>query len=68
MIKNKLKENKRRILCNNKKLSMSIAKNIISFDLNIDPFYSEENYKRLSKAIEDAKAGRNMKEHELINN
>lgn len=47
---------------------MSIAKNIISFDLNIDPFYSEENYKRLSKAIEDAKAGRNMKEHELIIN
>ena len=31
-----------------------------------DPFYSIENIKRLHKAIDDAKAGRNMTEHELI--
>ena len=31
-----------------------------------DPFYSIANRKRLKKAIEDAKAGRNMTEHELI--
>lgn len=38
----------------------------IPFDLNVDPFYSPENMKHLSIAIEDAKAGRNMAEHELI--
>ena len=31
-----------------------------------DPFYSEANMERLRKAISDAKAGRNMTEHELI--
>ena len=31
-----------------------------------DPFYSEANMARLLKAISDAKAGRNMTEHELI--
>ena len=31
-----------------------------------DPFYSEKNIKRLRTAIADAKAGRNMTEHELI--
>lgn len=38
----------------------------IPFDLSIDPFYNEDNFNRLSKAIEDANAGRNMTEHELI--
>ena len=38
----------------------------IPFDLSIDPFYSEDNFKRLSKAVEDVNAGRNMSEHELI--
>jgi DNA-damage-inducible protein J len=31
-----------------------------------DPFYSEANINRLRIAIADAKAGRNMTEHELI--
>jgi len=31
-----------------------------------DPFYSEINMNRLKIAIADAKAGRNMTEHELI--
>jgi len=31
-----------------------------------DPFYSEANMNRLRKAIADAKAGKNMTEHELI--
>ena len=31
-----------------------------------DPFYSEANMTRLRRAISDAKAGRNMTEHELI--
>lgn len=66
------------MVCNEIGLSMSAAFTIfakkvrrekrIPFDLNIDPFYSEDNFKRLSKAIEDAKAGRNMSEHELIEN
>ena len=63
-------------VCNEIGLSMSAAFTIfakkvgrekrIPFDLSIDPFYSEENYQRLSAAIADAKAGRNMTEHELI--
>ena len=32
----------------------------------LDPFWSEENQNLLSKAIEDAKNGRNMHEHDLI--
>lgn len=32
----------------------------------LDPFWSEENQTLLSKAIEDAKNGRNMHEHDLI--
>ncbi|MCL2164597.1 MAG: type II toxin-antitoxin system RelB/DinJ family antitoxin [Oscillospiraceae bacterium] len=31
-----------------------------------DPFYSDANMERLRKAIADAKAGKNMSEHELI--
>jgi DNA-damage-inducible protein J len=31
-----------------------------------DPFYSEMNIERLRKAAADARAGRNMMEHELI--
>jgi DNA-damage-inducible protein J len=31
-----------------------------------DPFYSETNINRLRIAVTDAKAGRNMTEHELI--
>ena len=31
-----------------------------------DPFYSEANMERLRIAINDAKSGRNMAEHELI--
>lgn len=63
-------------VCSEIGLSMSAAFTIfakkvgrekrIPFDLSIDPFYSEENYKRLSAAIADAKAGRKMTEHELI--
>ena len=34
--------------------------------IGLDPFWSEENQKVLSEAIEDAKNGRNMHEHELI--
>lgn len=35
-------------------------------NFGLDPFWSEENQTVLSKAIEDAKNGRNMHEHELI--
>ena len=31
-----------------------------------DPFYSEANMTRLRKAVADAKVGKNMTEHELI--
>lgn len=35
-------------------------------ELSDDPFYSEENMERLERAAADAKAGRNMEEHELV--
>ena len=38
----------------------------IPFEVAVDPFYSEANMNRLSKAVTDAKAGRNMAEHELV--
>ena len=63
-------------VCNEIGLSMSAAFTIfakkvarekrIPFELNVDPFYSEENLKRLAAAIADANAGVNMTEHELL--
>lgn len=38
----------------------------IPFEIVADPFYSKENIERLERAVADAKSGRNMKEHELI--
>ena len=38
----------------------------IPFEITADPFYSEANMRRLKKAAEDADAGRNMTEHDLI--
>jgi DNA-damage-inducible protein J len=38
----------------------------IPFEVAVDPFYSEANMKRLKNAVADAKAGRNMTRHELI--
>ena len=34
--------------------------------LELDPFWSDENISELKKIAEDAKHGRNMHEHELI--
>lgn len=63
-------------VCSEIGLSMSAAFTIfakkvcrekrIPFELNIDPFYSEENMERLRKAVTDMKAGKNIAEHELI--
>jgi addiction module antitoxin, RelB/DinJ family len=38
----------------------------IPFDVAVDPFYSEANMERLRSAIADAKAGKYMTKHELI--
>ena len=38
----------------------------IPFEVAVDPFYSEANMERLRNAIIDAKSGKNMTEHELI--
>jgi len=40
----------------------------IPFEIAVDPdpFYSEANMMRLKTAIADAKSGKNMTEHELI--
>ena len=63
-------------VCNEIGLSMSAAFTIfakkvgrekrIPFELNIDPFYSDENMKRLAAAVADANAGRRMSAHELV--
>jgi DNA-damage-inducible protein J len=38
----------------------------IPFKVAVDPFYSEENMKRLRKSIADMEAGRNVSVHEII--
>ena len=38
----------------------------LPFEVSTDPFYSKENIAELKTRIDDAKAGRNMHEHELI--
>ena len=38
----------------------------IPFEITADPFYSKENLDRLKRAAGDAKEGKHMTEHELI--
>ena len=38
----------------------------IPFEITPDPFYSDKNMARLRAAVADARAGRNMVEHELV--
>jgi len=38
----------------------------LPFEVSVDPFYSKENIAELERRIADAKAGKNMHEHELI--
>lgn len=64
-------------VCSELGLSMSAAFTIfakkvgrekrIPFELNIDPFYSENNIRRLEKVVESIKNGTaNLVEHDLI--
>ncbi len=64
-------------VCSDIGLSLSSAINIflkkmgrekrIPFEVSVDPFYSEENMKRLRERAEDVELGRStLKEHELI--
>ena len=43
-----------------------IANQKLPFEVQRDPFYSEENMKYLKKAIKDVKAGKKMHYHDLI--
>jgi len=63
--------------CNETGLNVSVAinlyvKNVIHkqklpFEVEADPFYSQENIKRLKKSIADVKSGKaTLKEHDLI--
>ena len=62
--------------CNAMGITMSAAINIfltkvanerrIPFEVSADPFFSEEHIAMLERRIADMKAGRNMKEHDLI--
>lgn len=38
----------------------------IPFEITADPFYSPENMDRLNHAVSDIRSGKNMSEHELI--
>ena len=38
----------------------------IPFEITADPFYSRQNMDRLNRAVSDMDAGRNMSEHELV--
>ena len=38
----------------------------IPFEICADPFYSKENIARLERAVHDMNAGKNLQEHELI--
>jgi len=63
-------------LCDDLGLSMTAAITVFAktfvrrrgmpFDVAVDPFYNEDNQARLREAVADARAGRNMTEHELI--
>ena len=71
-------EDKKRFeaFCEETGMNVSVAinmfvKNVVReqklpFEVKADPFYGRENMERLEKAVEDAKAGRNMHEHELL--
>ena len=64
------------LACKNMGMNMSTAINIflvkmgneqrIPFEVSVDPFYSPENMAELKRRVADAKAGRNMHKHELI--
>ena len=63
-------------LCEELGLTMSAAITVFAktfvrrqgmpFEVAIDPFYSESNQARLRETIADARTGKNMTEHELI--
>ena len=38
----------------------------IPFEITADPFYSRQNMDGLNRAVSDMDAGRNMSEHELV--
>lgn len=44
----------------------TVRENRIPFEVSADPFYSEENIAELEKRIADIKAGKNIRERELI--
>ena len=64
------------LACKNMGMNLSTAINIflvkmgneqrIPFEVSADPFYSAENMTELKSRVADAKSGRNMHEHELI--
>ena len=64
------------LACKSMGMNMSTAINIflvklaneqrIPFEVSADPFYSAENIAELKRRAEDARAGRNMHEHELL--
>ena len=64
------------LACKNMGMNMTTAINIflvklgneqrIPFEVSVDPFYGPENMAELISRVADAKAGRNMHEHELI--
>ncbi len=63
--------------CNETGMNVSVAVNMfmkkvireqkIPFEVNIDPFYSQENLAEIQRRIDEVKSGKStLKEHELI--
>ena len=47
-------------------LRQAVRQGAIPFEIKTDPFYSEKNLAHLRRCADDMDAGRNVSEHELI--
>ena len=53
-------------VCVNMFVKAVLREQKLPFEVKADPFYNDANISELKKRIADMKAGRNMSEHELI--
>ena len=53
-------------VCINMFIKAVLREQKLPFEVKLDPFYNETNMSELKRRISDLKAGRNMSEHELV--
>ena len=53
-------------VCINMFVKEVLRRRKLPFEVSADPFYSRENMAELERRAKDAKAGKNMHEHDLI--